>query len=83
MTVSAKKSVSNASNDLTLIVIGSSDTQASMSSSNDLVGDLKLLISAKTGTDKSKIILKKWHNVFKDHISLADCISFPLLLFET
>jgi len=39
---------------------------------NDSVGDLKLFISAQTGTLKDKIILKKWYTEFKDHISLQD-----------
>ena len=43
-------------------------------SSNDKVGDLKMLIAAQTGTDRAKIVLKKWYNEFKDHITLADCI---------
>ncbi|KAG8903029.1 ubiquitin-like modifier hub1 [Tulasnella sp. 417] len=38
----------------------------------DTVGDLKKLIAAQTGTDHTKIQLKKWHTVYKDHITLAD-----------
>jgi len=30
-------------------------------SPDDTVGDLKKLIAAQTGTDASKIILKKWY----------------------
>ncbi|KAK0534869.1 ubiquitin-like modifier hub1, partial [Tilletia horrida] len=41
-------------------------------SSNDTVGDLKKLIAAQTGTTPEKIQLKKWHTVFKDHITLGD-----------
>ena len=29
--------------------------------SNDTVGDLKKLIAAQTGTDASKIVLRKWY----------------------
>jgi len=52
------------------------------------VGDLKKLIAAQTGTDSSKIQLKKWYvlstlldsiissnaryTIYKDHITLAD-----------
>ncbi|PWZ03833.1 ubiquitin-like protein [Testicularia cyperi] len=38
----------------------------------DTIGDLKKLIAAQTGTAPQKIVLKKWHNVYKDHITLAD-----------
>ncbi|GLB37357.1 putative ubiquitin-like domain containing protein [Lyophyllum shimeji] len=38
----------------------------------DTVGDLKKLIAAQTGTNSSKIILKKWYTTFKDHITLED-----------
>jgi len=38
----------------------------------DTVGDLKKLIAAQTGTTASKIQLKKWYSVFKDHITLRD-----------
>lgn len=41
-------------------------------SPDDTVGDLKKLIAAQTGTDASKIQLKKWYNIYKDHITLAD-----------
>jgi len=41
-------------------------------SPDDTVGDLKKLIAAQTGTDASKITLKKWYNTYKDHITLAD-----------
>jgi ubiquitin-like protein 5 len=41
-------------------------------SPDDTVGDLKKLIAAQTGTDWRKIQLKKWYNIFKDHITLAD-----------
>ncbi|TTE81766.1 Ubiquitin-like protein 5 [Bagarius yarrelli] len=43
-------------------------------SSDDTIGDLKKLISAQTGTRWDKIVLKKWYTIFKDHVSLADCI---------
>ncbi|KAF9511618.1 hypothetical protein BS47DRAFT_1372961 [Hydnum rufescens UP504] len=39
---------------------------------DDTVGDLKKLIAAQTGTDASKIQLKKWYTIFKDHITLSD-----------
>lgn len=40
----------------------------------DTIGDLKKLIAAQTGTHYEKIILKKWYTIFKDHITLQDCI---------
>ncbi|KAK3530584.1 hypothetical protein QTP86_028833, partial [Hemibagrus guttatus] len=43
-------------------------------SSDDTIGDLKKLIAAQTGTRWDKIVLKKWYTIFKDHVSLADCI---------
>ena len=39
---------------------------------DDTIGDLKRLVAAQTGTDYSRIVLKKWYNVFKDSITLAD-----------
>jgi ubiquitin-like protein 5 len=36
------------------------------------IGDLKKLIAALTGTKAEKIVLKKWYNIFKDQITLAD-----------
>ncbi|ORY00711.1 ubiquitin-like protein 5-like protein [Basidiobolus meristosporus CBS 931.73] len=39
---------------------------------DDTIGDLKKLIAAQTGTDYRKIVLKKWYNIFKDHITLED-----------
>ncbi|KAH9177550.1 ubiquitin-related domain-containing protein [Lactarius sanguifluus] len=41
-------------------------------SPDDTVGDLKKLIAAQTGTDWRKIQLKKWYNIYKDHITLSD-----------
>jgi ubiquitin-like protein 5 len=41
---------------------------------DDTVGDLKKLIAAQTGTRYDKIVLKKWYTIFKDHITLQDCI---------
>lgn len=41
-------------------------------SPDDTVGDLKKLIAAQTGTDHTKIQLKKWYTIYKDHITLAD-----------
>ncbi|XP_016100315.1 ubiquitin-like protein 5 [Sinocyclocheilus grahami] len=40
----------------------------------DTIGDLKKLIAAQTGTRWEKIVLKKWYTIFKDHVSLGDCI---------
>ncbi|CAF0796123.1 unnamed protein product [Rotaria sordida] len=40
--------------------------------SDDTIGDLKKLIAAQTGTKAEKIILKKWYNIYKDNITLAD-----------
>lgn len=39
---------------------------------DDTVGDLKKLIAAQTGTKAERIVLKKWYQIFKDHITLAD-----------
>ncbi|KAL4454729.1 hypothetical protein ABPG74_021934 [Tetrahymena malaccensis] len=39
---------------------------------SDTIGILKKLIQAKTGTRAEKIKLQKWHQVFKDHITLED-----------
>uniref|UniRef100_A0A3Q3WD27 Ubiquitin-like protein 5 n=1 Tax=Mola mola TaxID=94237 RepID=A0A3Q3WD27_MOLML len=41
---------------------------------DDSIGDLKKLIAAQTGTRADKIVLKKWYTIFKDHVSLNDCI---------
>ncbi|KAJ7074146.1 ubiquitin-like protein [Mycena amicta] len=41
-------------------------------SPEDTVGDLKKLIAAQTGTDHTKIQLKKWYTIYKDHITLSD-----------
>ncbi|KAJ7317615.1 hypothetical protein JRQ81_003777 [Phrynocephalus forsythii] len=43
-------------------------------SCDDTIRDLKKLIAAQTGTRWDKIVLKKWYTIFKDHVSLADCI---------
>lgn len=40
--------------------------------SDDTIGDLKKLISAQTGTHWEKLVLKKWYNIYKDHITLQD-----------
>ncbi|KFO28740.1 Ubiquitin-like protein 5 [Fukomys damarensis] len=45
-------------------------------STDDTIGDLKKLIAAQTGTRWNKIVLKKWYTIFKDHVSLGDCILF-------
>jgi len=39
---------------------------------DDTIGDLKKLIAAQTGTRADKVVLKKWYNIFKDHITLQD-----------
>ena len=39
---------------------------------DDTIGDLKKLIAALTGTRADKIVLKKWYNIFKDHITIQD-----------
>jgi ubiquitin-like protein 5 len=39
---------------------------------NDSIGDLKLLISAHTGTRPERIRLQKANIIYKDHITLAD-----------
>jgi len=41
-------------------------------SPKDTVGDLKKLIGAQKGTKAEKIVLKKWYNIYKDHITLED-----------
>ncbi|KAH9286783.1 Ubiquitin-like protein 5 [Echinococcus granulosus] len=38
----------------------------------DTIADLKKLIAAQTGTKWDRIILKKWYNVYKDPVTLAD-----------
>lgn len=39
---------------------------------DDTVGDIKKVLAVKTGTKAERIILKKWYNILKDHISLYD-----------
>ncbi|KAJ3769595.1 ubiquitin-related domain-containing protein [Lentinula raphanica] len=41
-------------------------------SRDDTIGDLKKFIAAQIGTDHSKIQLKKWYTIYKDHITLSD-----------
>uniref|UniRef100_A0A8C9JM81 Ubiquitin-like protein 5 n=1 Tax=Panthera tigris altaica TaxID=74533 RepID=A0A8C9JM81_PANTA len=36
------------------------------------IRDLKKLITAQNGTHCTKIILKKWYTIFKDHVSLGN-----------
>ncbi|RDD39116.1 Ubiquitin-like protein 5 [Trichoplax sp. H2] len=43
---------------------------------NDTIGDLKKLIAAQTGTKWDKIMLKKWYTIYKDHITVGDCIFY-------
>ena len=38
----------------------------------DTIGELKMLVAAQIGTRPEKIRIQKWHNVFKDHITLED-----------
>ncbi|CAK9441224.1 uncharacterized protein LODBEIA_P50930 [Lodderomyces beijingensis] len=38
----------------------------------DTIGDLKKVLSLQIGTSYEKIVLKKGHRVYKDHISLDD-----------
>jgi ubiquitin-like protein 5 len=42
-------------------------------SPKDTVGDFKKLVAAQIGTEARKIVLKKWHKEFRDHITLDDC----------
>lgn len=49
---------------------------------DDTIGDLKKLIAAQTGTRWNKIVLKKWYTIFKDHVSLGDCILFLMFMKE-
>ncbi|KRX03323.1 hypothetical protein PPERSA_05681 [Pseudocohnilembus persalinus] len=39
---------------------------------DDKIGDIKKLVAAKTGIRPDKIKLQKWHQVYKDHITLED-----------
>jgi ubiquitin-like protein 5 len=39
---------------------------------DDTIGDLKKLIAAQVGTRPEKIVLKKWYNEYKNHITLED-----------
>lgn len=41
-------------------------------SPDDTVGDFKKLLAAQIGTAPEKIVLKKWYNSFKDHVTLSD-----------
>lgn len=41
-------------------------------SKKDTIGQLKKLIAAQSGTKADKIVLKKWYNIYKDHITLED-----------
>ncbi|KAG0304371.1 Ubiquitin-like 5 [Dissophora globulifera] len=38
----------------------------------DTIGELKKMLAAQLGTRWEKIVLKKWHNIYKDHITLYD-----------
>jgi len=39
---------------------------------DDLIGDVKKLVAAQTGTRPEKIVLKKWYTIFKDNITVGD-----------
>lgn len=39
---------------------------------SDTIGDLKKLVAVQVGTRHEKLILKKWYNIYKDHITLQD-----------
>lgn len=39
---------------------------------DDTIGDIKKVIGVKIGTTAERIILKKWYQIFKDHVTLAD-----------
>ncbi|KAK6459300.1 uncharacterized protein RJT20DRAFT_15043 [Scheffersomyces xylosifermentans] len=39
---------------------------------SDTVGDLKKVIALQIGTAPDKLVLKKGHQVYKDHITLDD-----------
>ena len=39
---------------------------------DDTVGDLKKLVAAQCGVRAEKIQIKKWYNIYKDHITLED-----------
>jgi ubiquitin-like protein 5 len=41
-------------------------------SPKDTIGDFKKLVAAQIGTEGRKIVLKKWHKEFRDHITLDD-----------
>ncbi|KAL3896706.1 MAG: hypothetical protein SGCHY_003895 [Lobulomycetales sp.] len=43
---------------------------------DDTFGDFKKLVAAQTGTKAEKIVLKKGYNIYKDHITLGDCIPY-------
>jgi ubiquitin-like protein 5 len=37
---------------------------------DDMIGNLKKLVAAQTGTRPEKIRIQKWYTVYKDHITL-------------
>ncbi|XP_021909077.1 ubiquitin-like protein 5 [Carica papaya] len=39
---------------------------------DDIVGDLKKLVAAQTGTRPEKIRLQKWYTIYENHITLKD-----------
>ena len=39
---------------------------------DDTIGDLKKLVAAQCGVRAEKISIKKWYNIYKDHITLED-----------
>jgi len=39
---------------------------------DDTIGDVKKLVAAQCGVRTEKIQIKKWYNIYKDHLTLAD-----------
>lgn len=39
---------------------------------DDTIGDLKLFVGAVAGIRPEKLRIQKWHNIYKDHITLED-----------
>lgn len=39
---------------------------------DDTIGDLKKLAAAQLGTDWTRIVIKRYYTVYKDHITLED-----------
>ncbi len=43
---------------------------------DDTIEDLKKLVAAQIGTKPEKIRIQKWYTVYKDHITLRDCLYY-------